>query len=150
MQQEYIYDAQAALSLLQADSRIGDIYLLGHSQGGMILPRVMQALGAEHFAGGIILEGSPLPLWEIQYHQNLALVPKMEEMYRDAAVILIEQEAAKAETLADMTDDELKAETLFGTRALIIRKTRWQSTRRKPQTRWKSPYSSPRAARTGR
>jgi hypothetical protein len=114
VQQEYIDDAQAALALLQADSRIGNVYLLGHSQGGMILPRVMQALGADAFAGGIILEGSPLALWEIQYHQNLALVPKMEEMYRDAAVILIDQEAAKAETLADMTDDELKAETLFG------------------------------------
>lgn len=114
VEQEYIPDAQAALALLQADSRIGSIYLLGHSLGGMSLPLVMREIGTDSIAGGVILEGSPLPLWEIQYHQNLALVPKMEEMYREAAGILIDQEAAKAETLAQMTDEQLQAETLFG------------------------------------
>ncbi|HRX09143.1 MAG TPA: DUF3887 domain-containing protein, partial [Candidatus Limiplasma sp.] len=67
--EEYVLDAQAALALLQQDERIGDIYLLGHSQGAMLAPRIMQTLGADNIAGAVLLAGSPLHLWELQYHQ---------------------------------------------------------------------------------
>jgi hypothetical protein len=114
IQQEYITDARDALTLLQADERIGGIYLLGHSLGGMIVPRVMQTLGAENFAGGIILEGSPLPLWEIQYHQNLMLIPQMPVDDRAAARESIDAEAAKLGDVLTLPDDELKTMTFFG------------------------------------
>lgn len=114
VEQEYINDARAALSLLEADTRIGDVYLLGHSLGGMIVPRVMFTLGAERFAGGIVLEGSPLPMWEIQYHQNLALIPQLEEGERETARQQVDAEAARLEQLKAMSDAELQAAVFFG------------------------------------
>jgi len=114
IKEEYTNDARAALALLETDRRIGSVYLLGHSLGGMVTPRVMQALGAEHFAGGIILEGSPLPLWEIQYHQNLALIPKLEESNREASKILVDNEAAKSDQIQALSDEELKSTLFFG------------------------------------
>ena len=114
VQEEYLLDAQAALQLLKTDGRIGAIYLLGHSLGGMILPRVMQTLGAENFNGGVILAGSPLPLWEIQYHQNLTLIPALPETDQAAAQAAIDAEAAKVETLSVLTDEELLSTKFFG------------------------------------
>ena len=111
--EEYILDARAALSLLQADSRIGDIYLLGHSEGAMIIPRVMQTLGAENFTGGILLEGTPLDLWEIQYHQNLAILDSFSDSDREVALAAINEEAAKLPLLQTMTDEELQTTTFF-------------------------------------
>ncbi|MFH1513063.1 MAG: alpha/beta hydrolase [Bacillota bacterium] len=114
IEEEYVPDAREALMLLQADARIGDIYLLGHSLGGMVVPRVMRTLGADSFAGGIILEGSPLPLWEIQHHQNLALISKMAQSEQESAITLIAGEAAKVELLPSLSDEELQNILLFG------------------------------------
>ncbi|MBN1777864.1 MAG: DUF3887 domain-containing protein [Clostridiales bacterium] len=115
--EEYILDAGDALKLLQSDERIGDIYLLGHSLGAMILPRVMQALGADSFAGGILLEGSPLPLWEIQYHQNLAMIPKLEQDQQAEAQAAVDAEAAKLGGVLTLSDTELQSMTFFGVSA---------------------------------
>ena len=41
---EYTRDALDAAKLLMEDARIGDIYLLGHSQGAMLAPRIMAAM----------------------------------------------------------------------------------------------------------
>ena len=114
IEQEYITDARDALALLQADERIGDIYLLGHSQGAMLVPRVMQELGAESFQGGIMLAGSPLPLWELQYHQNLALFSQLTPEDRAAAQEALDAETAKLSSMLTLSDDELKAMTFFG------------------------------------
>jgi dienelactone hydrolase len=110
---EYIHDAQAALNLLKADKRIGDIYLLGHSQGAILLPRIMKALGAENLAGGVMIAGTPLPLWEIQYHQNLAVIQKEPESVREAKTAELDAEKAKLEQIQTMTDEELKQTTFF-------------------------------------
>ncbi len=112
--EEYILDAQAALELLQNDERIGDIYLLGHSQGAMLAPRIMDTLGADSFGGAVLIAGSPLHLWEIQYHQNLAFVKTLAEKDQSAAMSQIEAMVAQADTLPGMTADELKQTTLFG------------------------------------
>ncbi len=112
--EEYILDAQAALDLLRADGRIGEIYLLGHSQGAMLLPRIMQTLGAERLAGGVMLAGTPLPLWMIQYHQSLAVLAKTPEAERDAKTAELETEKARLDQIRAMTDEELKQATFFG------------------------------------
>lgn len=114
VQQEYMVDAVDALALLQADDRIGDIYLLGHSLGGMLVPRVMQTLGADNFAGGVILEGTPLQLWEIQYHQNLALLDDLDESDRAVAQASVDAELAKLDTMPSMTAEELQNSLFFG------------------------------------
>lgn len=114
---EYIRDAQAALDLLKSDGRIGDIYLLGHSQGAMLLPRIMQALGAENFAGGVLVAGTPLPLWMIQYHQSLAVIQTLPEADRQAHLAELDAEKARLAEVQAMTDEELKQATFFGVSA---------------------------------
>ena len=117
VREEYILDAKDALALLQADGRIGDIYLMGHSQGGMLVPRIMQTLGAENIAGGIILNGTPLAFWEVQLYQLLAYYADAPENERAEAEAYAAAETEKAGQLMSMTDEELLNTTLFETSA---------------------------------
>ena len=112
--EEYILDARAALELLQNDPRIGDIYLLGHSQGAMLGPRVMEALGVDNIAGAVLLAGSPLHFWELQYHQNLAVISTLAQGDQAIALEAIGEMAADAKTLRALSPEELKQTTLFG------------------------------------
>lgn len=99
IEDEYINDARAALETVKENSRFTSIFLLGHSQGGMLIPRIMSELDPNNFAGGVILAGSPLHLWEIQLHQNEAILSSMNdtqvEMYRP----LIATEVMKVKSL---------------------------------------------------
>ena len=115
--QEYIPDAQAALALLQADARIGEIYLLGHSLGAMMIPRVMQSLGAENITGGVMVAGSPLALWELSYHQSLAYIRQSAESDSEEQTAELDAEIAKLDQMRTMTDDELKDALYFGASA---------------------------------
>ena len=114
IEEEYIKDASNALMLLQEDTRIGDVYLLGHSLGAMIVPRTMQTLGEENFAGGILLAGSPLSLWVIQYHQNEALIETLAEDEQAVAKAALDTEAAKLSDVLALSDEELQSMTFFG------------------------------------
>lgn len=111
---EYTRDARAALELLQADSRIGSVFLLGHSQGGMLMPRILSELGTENFAGGIALAGSPLHLWQIQYAQNLALLEQLPEDQQAEIRQTIDVELAKLDAMPGWSEAELKQNTFFG------------------------------------
>lgn len=114
---EYTRDALDAAALLANDARIGDIYLLGHSQGAMLAPRIMAAIQTEvgdRLRGGVLLAGSPLPMWEIQYHQNLDVLKTLSGKALAENEALVEAERAKVSALADMTADELQKQTLFG------------------------------------
>ena len=118
IQEEYINDAVAAVAALRADARIGDIYLLGHSQGAMLVPRIMQAIEAQEglgeIAGGVMLSGSPKPLWQISMAQNVALLG--DEQMESYEAILSEQ-IQLANSLDTMTEEELITKTVFGVSA---------------------------------
>lgn len=114
---EYTRDALGAAKLLAEDARIGDIYLLGHSQGAMLAPRIMRAMQTEvgdRLCGGVLLAGSPLHMWELQYHQNLDILAALDGETRAENEALVEAEAAKAATLAGRSAEELQKQTLFG------------------------------------
>ena len=114
---EYTRDALDAAKLLMEDARIGDIYLLGHSQGAMLAPRIMAAMQKEtgdRLRGGVLLAGSPLPMWELQYHQNLDVLAGLSGETLAENEALIEAEVAKVPALADMSAEELQKQTLFG------------------------------------
>lgn len=120
VEDEYVQDALAAANLLAADARVDKIYLLGHSQGAMLAPRIMAALQksvGQRLAGGILLAGSPMHLWEIQYHQNLRAVALLDEDQRAAAQDEIAQEVEKIALFASLDDVELQKQTLFGINA---------------------------------
>jgi hypothetical protein len=90
--EETIEDALLATELLRADSRIDSeqIYILGHSIGGMLAPRIHELGG--NYAGIITFAGSPRFLLDISLTQNIAYLeslPDGEE--REAIATLIEQ-----------------------------------------------------------
>jgi pimeloyl-ACP methyl ester carboxylesterase len=113
---ETVDDAIAAAKLLKADKRIdaANVYIVGHSLGGMLAPRI-DADGGD-FAGLAVLAGSPRTLWEIIADQNAAIIATMEDgnPAKSASEALVAAEVEKAKTLAGLTDDEAKAQTLFG------------------------------------
>lgn len=70
---ETIDDAIKAVELLNALPEVNqdELYVLGHSQGGYALPRILQADKREHIAGGIVVAGpsgkfQDLMLWQQQ------------------------------------------------------------------------------------
>lgn len=74
MEKEYLEDVSAAIALAQADSRLDTehIFVLGHSLGGMMTPRI--AYDHPELGGIISMAGSLRPLWEITYDQNVEAV----------------------------------------------------------------------------
>lgn len=117
VEQEYIADAREALAALENDPRISDIYLVGHSQGGMLMPRIIAELGSDRFAGGIAIAGSPLHMWEIQYAQNLAILDTLSGEEKAQAQAVIDAELAKLELMPGWSDDERRQNTFFGVSA---------------------------------
>ena len=75
--EETIDDAIMAANLAKNDSRIDPdkVFIIGHSMGGMLAPRIDAAGG--DFRGLIIMAGSPLPMEKIMLIQ---LAEQMAEM----------------------------------------------------------------------
>ncbi|MCL1792713.1 MAG: lysophospholipase [Oscillospiraceae bacterium] len=79
--EETIEDAILAAKLLRADLRISSVYLLGHSLGGSLAPRI-HAMGGD-FDGLILFAGSPRTIQEIsieQYQAEIELMGDIPEM----------------------------------------------------------------------
>ncbi|MCT1902126.1 alpha/beta fold hydrolase [Oceanobacillus sojae] len=114
VKEETIDDAVEAARLLQADGRIlsDQVYIGGHSLGGMLAPRIDEEADT---AGMILLAGSPRSLWEILYDQQLDLVP--DNLSDEAKEQVKEQaEAFKelAESFQDMSPEEAMEYDLGG------------------------------------
>lgn len=116
VKEETVDDAIAAAELLKQDPRIdaSQVYVIGHSLGGMLAPRI-DADGGD-FAGLILLAGSPRPLWQIIYDQNVDAIAAMsdDDPAKAASTALIEAELKKAESLASLSAEQAKATTVFG------------------------------------
>lgn len=114
VKEETIDDAVEAARLLQADDRIqtDQIYIGGHSLGGMLAPRIDDEADT---AGMILLAGSPRSLWEIIYDQQLNLMP---ENLSDKAKDLLKEQAESfkelAESFQDMSAEEAMDYDLSG------------------------------------
>jgi dienelactone hydrolase len=111
---EYTTTVKDAMAYLKGNTQIGNIYLLGHSQGGMLAPYLMAECGG--FAGGIILAGTPRTLWDLIYRQNLAAIGTLPESQQKTYLTQIEGEKQRAEALdrGEMTEAERKTATIFG------------------------------------
>jgi len=115
--QETIEDAILAAELLRADERIGDIFVAGHSLGGMLAPRIAEEAGLD---GIIILAASPRALYEVSYHQNvqdidialeLGVISQEEaDIHLAMAAMLLEE----ARSLLQLSAEELQGEMVFG------------------------------------
>ncbi|MBO0883795.1 MAG: alpha/beta fold hydrolase, partial [Mycobacterium sp.] len=95
MVDEYVDHAVAAIELLQDDPSIdpAHIYLLGHSQGGTILPRIAKSVAS--VAGMIILAGGTQPLHHSMVRQirYLAGLQPDADVENDPAVQAITRQA---------------------------------------------------------
>ncbi|ALS25891.1 alpha/beta hydrolase family protein [Paenibacillus sp. 32O-W] len=123
VKEETVDDAIAAAKLLKEDPRIDPtrVYLIGHSLGGILAPRI-DAEGGD-FAGLILLAGSPRSLADILYDQNNAFVAAMDDKdpKKEQTKQWIESEYAKAKRLQDMSKQEALTTTVFGLPAYYLK-----------------------------
>ena len=96
VKEEVVDDALAALDLLRQAPEIdsGRIYLLGHSLGGMLVPRI--AAQASDLAGAIILAGPTRPLEDLVVEQitYLAELDGSQSAEENAQIEQIKQQVA--------------------------------------------------------
>ena len=126
--EETIEDALLAARLLRGDSRIdaGQVFLLGHSMGAMLAPRI-ECSGGD-FRGLILLAGSPRRLEEIMLDQMEEMTAGMTGFTQKIAG----KQRAKFETLFqglyDLSDEEAKAKKVGGGTTLYYFKEMGQPT----------------------
>ncbi|OKP98109.1 alpha/beta fold hydrolase [Paenibacillus sp. P46E] len=121
---ETVDDAIAAAKMLKADKRMNpaQVYLVGHSLGGMLAPRIDADGG--NFAGLILLAGSPRSLLEIIYDQNMASIQNLSDTdpRKAQTIAAIETERSKGKGLTAMTLEQSKAApSVFGVPAYYFK-----------------------------
>jgi len=81
VQEETVDDAIAAVQSLQKDSRVeaSQIYVLGHSQGGMLVPRILSNDTKKNIAGSIVMAGPSRPLEDVLIEQNEQALKRLKE-----------------------------------------------------------------------
>ena len=126
--EETIEDALLAAAMLRADARIdaGRVFLLGHSMGAMLAPRI-ECSGGD-FRGLILLAGSPRRMEEIMLDQMAEMLAGMTGF----AGKIAGKQRAKFETLFqglyDLSDEEAKRKKVGGSTTLYYFKDMGQPT----------------------
>ncbi|MCL1987533.1 MAG: alpha/beta fold hydrolase [Firmicutes bacterium] len=122
--EETIEDAILAAEILQADSRINSVFVAGNSLGGMLAPAIAEQANLD---GAILLAGSPRPLFEISYDQNImgiaALVAEglMSQQEADETLAMVDAMIAEARNLPNLSESELEGVLIFGMTAIYQR-----------------------------
>lgn len=112
VREETIEDALLAASLLRADSRIGPVFLAGHSMGAMLAPRI-ECSGGD-FAGLILLAGTPRRLEEVLLEQTAEALASMKGFTRKIGQKQLDQLRKTFDGLYDLTDEEARKKKLGG------------------------------------
>jgi dienelactone hydrolase len=101
---EVLNDAAAAVKLLCADSRVDQerIYLLGHSLGGMMAPKI--TADNPEIQGFISLAGSLRPLQDIVLDQNIAAIHAAPSLTAQQKSDLIAQATAETDKVKTLDD----------------------------------------------
>lgn len=115
--EETIEDAILAAEILKSDPRVNEnkVFVLGHSMGGMLAPRIHAEGG--NFAGIVSLAGSPRSIHEIMYDQQIALaeaMPEGKEKTDTLALLDKEQYDAAVTEMLSLSDEEAKNTPLQG------------------------------------
>lgn len=112
VQEETIDDAVKAIELLKLDKRIDSkqLFILGHSMGGMLAPRI--DLEASGLKGLVIMAGSPRTLHDIMLGQFDEMMEKSNALTK----WILKKQAEKFQNvfvgLNQMSDDEAKKTSL--------------------------------------
>ena len=110
--EETIEDALLAAALLRSDSRIGPVFLLGHSMGAMLAPRIECAGG--DFRGLILLAGTPRRLEEVLLEQTREAMADMPGFTRKIASKQLKKLEKTFDGLYDLPDEAAKAKKVGG------------------------------------
>ena len=115
VKEESIDDAVAAAQLLRADPRIDPdrVYLIGHSLGAMIAPRIAKE-NPGLFAGIVLLSGTPKTLGDIVLSQNQALVQNMEPWEKLVGETQLAGLRLSWKKVLESTAEEAQKQTVFG------------------------------------
>ena len=117
VREEIIEDALLAVDLLRADPRIDSdrIYIIGHSLGGMLAPRIH---AEADFAGLILMAATPRHMLELAIEQYRTLISTaieielLEESDFEALIAQVDELDELFHTLADLSEEEAR-ETLL-------------------------------------
>ncbi|WP_042455112.1 alpha/beta hydrolase family protein [Neobacillus dielmonensis] len=114
VKEETIEDTLLAVNLLRQDPRIDQnkIFIIGHSFGGMLAPRIDAEGG--NFAGIIIMAGSPRKLEEIMMDQNNEVLKSLNRLLRKIADKQVAALASKFDNIYHLTDEEAKSTPVLG------------------------------------
>jgi uncharacterized protein len=114
VKEETIEDAILATDLLRNDSRIDSnkIFILGHSMGGMLAPRIDAEGG--NYKGLILLAGSPRRLEEIIIDQNNDVLNSMNKALQWIAKKQIGKLTSKFDNIYNLNDEEAKNTPILG------------------------------------
>ena len=106
--EETIEDAILATELLKADSRIDSdkIFIIGHSMGGMLAPRI-DAEGGD-YRGLIIMAGTPRRLEDVMKEQLGETLDQMNPFVRKLASGSINKLLKKFDGMYDVPDEQAK------------------------------------------
>lgn len=126
--EEVIEDALLAADFLRADRRIDPkrVFLLGHSMGGMLAPRI-ECSGGD-FAGLILMAGSPRRLEEILLDQTREAMETMTGLARWITKKQLRKLEKTFEGLYDLPDEVAKAKKVGGGTTLYYFKDMGQPT----------------------
>ena len=124
--EETIEDALLAAALLRSDSRIGPVFLLGHSMGAMLAPRVECAGG--DFRGLILLAGTPRRLEEVLLEQTREAMADLPGFTRKIASKQLKKLEKAFDGLYDLPDEAAKAKKVGGGTTLYYFKEMGQPT----------------------
>ena len=113
IEDEVLLDASDAIKLATEDTRLNgeQIYILGHSLGGMLAPKIAQE--NEKVAGIISLAGTPRHLEELIYDQNIALLKSTATLSQEELEKLQEELLKMKQQIKQVTKETL-SEPIFG------------------------------------
>ncbi|MCQ6282759.1 S9 family peptidase [Bacillus sp. EB600] len=114
VREETIEDALLAAEFLRKDARMdaSKIFIIGHSMGGMLAPRIDGEGG--NFTGIIIMAGSPRKLEEILMDQNNEVLNSLNKILKIIARKQIASISSKFDNLYNLSDEEAKSTTVLG------------------------------------
>ena len=108
VKEETIEDAIRATELLKRDSRIDkdNIFIAGHSMGGMLAPRIDAEGG--NYKGLILMAGSPRRLEEIMLDQNEAVIRSGKGLLQWFVKTQVAKISTMFEGMYELSDEEAK------------------------------------------
>lgn len=114
VKEEIIDDALLATEILKNDSRIDQqhIYIIGHSLGGMVAPRI-DAEGGD-YSGLIMMAGSLRNYSDIIYDQNMDVINKLTGEEKEEAQLQLDDLMEQFDNFKILSNDELREIPFLG------------------------------------